>query len=204
MPYIVALSGGIASGKSTVANLFAELGVPIIDADVIAKEVVQKGMPALEQIHQHFGDSILLPDGNLNRAMLRNLVFTNDNERLWLNQLLHPIIQAKTDELIKQSCANYILWVVPLLIENNLHQLANRVLIVDVDPKIQLQRVMQRDNIDENLAKNMLSSQLSREERLRYADDIIVNNVCLDKLKHDVNQLHNHYLQLAKTNFNKK
>ena len=132
MPYIVALSGGIASGKSTIANLFAQLGVPIIDADVIARQVVEIGTDAYKVIVKHFSQEILLPNNEIDRSQLRDIIFNNDHERLWLNNLLHPIIQEQTQIQIAQQTVAYVIWVVPLLVENNLHNLADRVLMVIV------------------------------------------------------------------------
>ncbi|MCX8650091.1 dephospho-CoA kinase [Gilliamella sp. B2776] len=200
MPYIVALSGGIASGKSTIANLFAQLGVPIIDADVIAKQVVQIGTDAYKQIVKHFSQEILLPNNELDRSQLREIIFNNDHERLWLNNLLHPIIQEQTQIQIAQQTTAYVIWVVPLLVENNLHHYADKVLMVDTPEQLQLERLIQRDNIDKLLAQKMISSQISSQKRLTYADDIIVNNGDLTLLTAQVNKLHQQYLK----NFNIK
>ena len=200
MPYIVALSGGIASGKSTIANLFAQLGVPIIDADVIARQVVEIGTDAYKVIVKHFSQEILLPNNEIDRSQLRDIIFNNDHERLWLNNLLHPIIQVQTQIQIARQTAAYVIWVVPLLVENNLHNLADRVLMVDTPEQLQLERLIQRDNIDESLAKKMISSQISSQKRLTYADDIIVNNGDLTSLTAQVNKLHQQYLN----NFNIK
>lgn len=194
MPYVVALSGGIASGKTTVTNLFAQLGVPIIDADLIARQVVGKGSIALEQIAQHFGKQILLTTGELDRSKLRNIIFNNAQERIWLNNYLHPLIADETQRQIAKQQSPYIIWSVPLLIENNLHNYADRILIIDTDYQTQLERLQKRDNIDENLAKNMLSSQKSNKERVSFADDIIVNNGQLSALSSQVEQLHHKYL----------
>ena len=131
MSYIVALSGGIASGKTTIANLFAQLGVPIIDADVIARQVVAIGTSALTQIVKHFSQEILLANGELDRSQLREIIFNNDHERLWLNNLLHPIIAQETQKQFAEQTAPYVIWVVPLLIENNLHQLRTQVSLTD-------------------------------------------------------------------------
>ncbi|MWN05844.1 dephospho-CoA kinase [Gilliamella sp. Pas-s95] len=200
MPYVVALSGGIASGKSTIANLFAKLGVPIIDADIIARQVVQVGSDAFNQIVKHFSQEILLANGELDRSQLREIIFNNDHERLWLNHLLHPIIQQETQKQIAMQNTIYVIWVVPLLIENNLHTLADRVLIIDVPESLQLARLVKRDNISESLAKKMILSQVSLKKRLSYADDIIVNDDNLARLTAQVNLLHQQYLD----NFNCK
>lgn len=203
MPYVVALSGGVASGKSTIANLFAQLGVPIIDADIIARQVVEVGTEALAQIVKHFSTEILLPNGELDRSQLREIIFNNDHERLWLNNLLHPIIHQITQKQIAKQTAPYVIWVVPLLIENNLHQLADRVLMVDVPETLQMERLIYRDKISESLAKRMIRTQVTLAERLSYADDIIVNNGNLASLSEQVNKLHQQYLNNFKIKNNK-
>lgn len=203
MPYVVALSGGVASGKSTIANLFAQLGVPIIDADIIARQVVEVGTDALAQIVKHFSTEILLPNGELDRSQLREIIFNNDHERLWLNNLLHPIIHKITQKQIAKQTAPYVIWVVPLLIENNLHQLADRVLMVDVPETLQMERLIYRDKISESLAKRMILTQVPLAERLSYADDIIVNNGNLASLSEQVNKLHQQYLNNFKIKNNK-
>ena len=199
MPYVVALSGGIASGKSTIADLFAKLGVPIIDADIIARQVVQAGSYAFNQIVKHFSQEILLTNGELDRSQLREIIFNNDHERLWLNDLLHPIIQQETQKQIAMQSTTYLIWVVPLLIENNLHTWADRVLIIDVPFSLQLARLVKRDNINELLAKKMIMSQVSLKKRLSYADDIIVNDGNLSSLTTQVNLLHQQYLNSFKS-----
>lgn len=198
MSYIVALSGGIASGKSTIAHLFAQLGVPIIDADIIARQVVEVGTPALEQITKHFSQEILLENGELDRSQLREIIFNNDHERLWLNNLLHPIIAQETQKRFAQQTKPYVIWVVPLLIENNLHQLADRVLMIDIPEALQLERLINRDRISESLAKKMIATQVCLTDRLAFADDIIVNDGDLESLKIQVDNLHEQYLHNLK------
>ncbi|OCG42315.1 dephospho-CoA kinase [Gilliamella sp. Bif1-4] len=199
MPYVVTLSGGIASGKSTIADLFAKLGVPIVDADIIARQVVQAGSYAFNQIVKHFSQEILLTNGELDRSQLREIIFNNDHERLWLNDLLHPIIQQETQKQIAMQSTTYLIWVVPLLIENNLHIWADRVLIIDTSLSLQLERLVKRDNISESLAKKMIQSQVSLKKRLSYADDIIVNDGNLLSLTTQVNLLHQQYLNSFKS-----
>lgn len=198
MSYIVALSGGIASGKSTIAHLFAQLGVPIIDADIIARQVVEVGTPALEQITQHFSQEILLENGELDRSQLREIIFNNDHERLWLNNLLHPIIAQETQKQFAKQTKPYVIWVVPLLIENNLHQLADRILMIDIPEALQLERLINRDRISESLAKKMIATQVCLTDRLAFADDIIVNDGDLVSLKIQVDNLHKQYLHNLK------
>ena len=198
MSYIVALSGGIASGKSTIAHLFAQLGVPIIDADIIARQVVEVGTPALEQITKHFSQEILLENGELDRSQLREIIFNNDHERLWLNNLLHPIIAQETQKQFAKQTKPYVIWGVPLLIENNLHQLADRILMIDIPEALQLERLINRDRISESLAKKMIATQVCLTDRLAFADDIIVNDGDLESLKIQVDNLHKQYLHNLK------
>jgi|SRR5471030_469545 dephospho-CoA kinase len=197
MSYIVALTGGIGSGKSTVADSFARHGVSIIDADIIARQVVEPGEPALDALAQHFGQQIIEPEGSLNRAALRECIFSEPAEKEWVNQLLHPLIHAKTKQLFAAAKTPYVLWVVPLLVENGLQSQANRVLVVDVDEHTQLTRTMQRDGITRQQAEKILSAQASRQQRLACADDIIDNNGGAETLEPHVASLHSRYLELA-------
>lgn len=199
MLFTVALTGGIGSGKSTVANAFAALGVEIIDADVIAREVVEPGTPALQAIVKRHGESILTAEGTLYRARLREIIFQQPQEKNWLNQLLHPLINARTQQLRAQASSSYVLWVVPLLIENNLQRQADRVLVVDVDEAVQLQRTRQRDGVSLNQAQRILAAQVSREQRLACADDIIDNSGTPEQVLPRVAELHQRYLRLAAT-----
>ena len=201
MTYVVGLTGGIGSGKSTIAKLFAELGVPVIDADIVARQVVEKGSPLLTEIATHFGPEILLEDGALNRAALREKVFNHESEKQWLNQLLHPAIRHEMFQQLAAQNAPYCIFMVPLLIENNLIALCQRVLVVDVSEQIQMTRASQRDNNQLALIKNIMQSQVSRSERLQHADDVINNDADLSErlpqLKQKVLDLHHLYLQFA-------
>ena len=202
MTYIVGLTGGIGSGKSTIANLFALLDVPIIDADIVAREVVEKGSPLLTKIVEHFGQHILDKQGNLDRTALRQIVFHSEQEKKWLNQLLHPAIRAEMLRQLEAVSAPYVLWVVPLLIENKLSELCDRVLVVDVLPDIQLERAIKRDESKAETIQNIIAAQVDRQTRLNYADDVIENNLPLEEnainLAHQVAKLHHRYLDLAK------
>ncbi|WP_034945683.1 dephospho-CoA kinase [Erwinia oleae] len=197
MRYTVALTGGIGSGKTTIANAFAARGVDVVDADVIARQVVEPGRPALNAIHEKFGPRILLKDGSLDRARLRKQIFTAPEDKAWLNALLHPLIQAETRRQLAMAQSVWCLWVVPLLVENNLQHLANRVLVVDVDRTTQLSRTMARDGVSRAQAEHILAAQASRETRLAAADDIINNGGSPDAVAAQVAVLDQRYRQLA-------
>lgn len=197
MTYIVALTGGIGSGKSTVADEFAKLGATIVDADIIARQVVEPGKPALDAIRLRFGNAMLNTDGSLDRAALRQRIFSSPEEKQWLNNLLHPLIHQETQTQFQAASAPYILWVVPLLVENGLQQRAQRILVVDVDKDTQLARTLVRDSISRQQAENILAAQATRKQRLAYADDIIDNSRCPNELAPQVAELHRQYLKLA-------
>ena len=201
MTYIVGLTGGIGSGKSTIAELFAQHNVPIIDADIVARQVVKKGSLLLSQIAAHFGQQILTENGDLNRAALRKLIFQSESEKNWLNNLLHPAIRVEMQRQLTEHQAPYVLWVVPLLIENKLTKECDRILVIDVLPDIQLERATKRDNSQQEIIKNIMAAQVDRATRLSYADDIIENNLPLAEnlasLTKQVNELHQRYLNLA-------
>lgn len=193
---IVGLTGGIGSGKSTVANLFGNLGVHWVDADIVAREVVEPGTPALARIAEHFGESILQEDGALDRARLRTLVFEDSAERIWLEGLLHPVIR---DELIRQLNARnddatyslpYVMLVSPLLLETNQHELTDRVVVVDVPQEVQVQRTMDRDTNTREQVERIIAAQMPREQRLQNADDVIDNTQDLSEVAHQVGELH--------------
>ncbi|WP_424411387.1 dephospho-CoA kinase [Pasteurella sp. PK-2025] len=202
MTYIVGLTGGIGSGKSTVANLFAELGVPVIDADIVARQVVEKDSPLLAKIVAHFGHDVLLENGELNRAYLRELIFQHDDHKQWLNGLLHPAIREEMLRQLKQQTTPYVIWVVPLLIENHLTSLCQRVLVVDVQPQTQIQRATRRDQNKVAMIENIMHSQVDRATRLSFADDVIDNDgdlkQTLPQLKQKVLELHQLYTELAR------
>lgn len=193
--FIVGLTGGIGSGKSTVATLFADNGITLVDADVVARQVVAPGSPALAAIAEHFGRTVLQADGQLNRAALRLQVFSDEAARQWLNQLLHPLIREQMQQQLAAATSPYVLWVVPLLLENGLNQDCDRVLVVDAPADTQRQRVLARDASAD--ADAIMARQLSRRERLAAADDIIDNSGTPDALAEQVDVLHQRYLSLA-------
>lgn len=198
--FIIGLTGGIGSGKTTVANLFAELGIELVDADIIAREVVAINSNGLQQITAHFGNEILDNDGQLNRAKLREIIFTEEQQRLWLNNLLHPMIREQMIKRCHQATSAYVIMVVPLLFENGLDSLVNRTLVVDINENLQLSRTSIRDNVNEQQVANIIASQSSREYRLSKANDVISNNGKIEDLRRQVMELHNNYINLTKNN----
>jgi dephospho-CoA kinase len=195
-PWILGLTGGIGSGKSAAAQHFIDLGVPSVDADHAARWVVEPGRPALQRIVEHFGPDMLQTDGQLDRSSLRARVFQNPQERKWLEGLLHPLIRQEIADFLNNARAPYAILVSPLLVESGQHQMTQRVLVVDVPETLQIQRTMQRDQTSEAQVQAILGAQASREERLRHAHDVLVNDRGLDWLQAEVERLHRFYLTL--------
>lgn len=196
--YVVAITGGIGSGKTTVANQFAELGIEVVDADIIAREVVEPGSPALAAIAAHFGADVIASDGRLDRRQLRERVFTDPQAKGWLNALLHPLIRSEMQRQCAAARSPYCLLVVPLLVENRLTALANRVLVIDVDEATQIERTCRRDGVSREQAEAILAAQASRTERLAAADDVLDNqNGTPEAIKSRIFALHETYLAFA-------
>ena len=193
----VGLTGGIASGKTTVANTFAGLGVPVIDTDVIAREVVQPGEPALAEIQAEFGDDVIESSGEIDRAALRKIVFADAERRRALEAILHPRIGAETRRQTEAATGPYKMIVVPLLVSSPLRHFVERVLVVDCDESIQEQRLLERDSETREQARRIIAAQASRAERLAIADDVIVNDSDLETLERAVERLHQQYLAMA-------
>ncbi len=194
----IGLTGGIGSGKTTVANCFAELGIELVDADLAAREVVKPGSPALAEIAARFGEEILLADGSLDRAGLRAIVFADQEQRLWLEALLHPLINALLGQQLAACQSDYCLLVSPLLLETSQKELVDRIVVIDVSEQTQLARTMARDGSDEQTIRGIIAAQIDRQSRLQAADDIIDNEKPVSALKQQVQALHEHYLQLAR------
>ncbi len=193
----IGLTGGIASGKSTVARCFEELGVPVIDADLLAREVVEPGRPALEEITLQFGPRSLTPDGHLDRRWLRKHVFIEDEARTVLENILHPRIRNAMRKRTMALDTPYCILCIPLLIEANHPEQADRILVVDVPEKLQISRARRRDSASETEIKAILRAQVSRKRRLAAADDVILNDAGLAELATNVASLHHYYLGLA-------
>lgn len=197
MPFKVGLTGGIASGKSTIADLFAALNVPVIDADIIARQLVAPGAPCYQAVVDLFGVDCLQADGTLNRAYLRKQIFNHADLRQQLENILHPAIRTLMQKQADNQSFAYVILVIPLLFETGMQQDVDRSLTVDINAETQLERLCQRDNMTTEAAQKMLSSQFSRDHRLQLTDDIIDNNGSLAILSQQVEQLHQHYLKLS-------
>lgn len=201
MGFVIGLTGGIASGKTTVANLFHDnFAIDLVDADLVAREVVEVGSAGLDTLTQHFGVGILQEDGSLNRSALRERIFANEDEKLWVNNLLHPMIRERMQAQLDASTSPYTLLVVPLLIENSLQGMADHILVVDVCEETQIYRTMTRDGVPESQARSILKAQVDRETRLLHADDVIDNNTDNAQLLPQVTELHQKYLALCEQN----
>ncbi len=192
-PLRVGLTGGIASGKSTVSKLFGELGAVVIDTDVIAREVVRPGKPAIDEIRRTFGDGYLTPDGGLDRAAMRRLVFADDTARARLEAILHPRIRDETFARAAAAGGPYQLIVVPLLVGSPLLRFVDRVLVVDCAEDTQIERLMARDADSEEQARRILATQASRGERLAIADDVIDNNGTIEQTRRQILALDRRY-----------
>jgi dephospho-CoA kinase len=193
----IGLTGGVASGKTTVSNMFAQFGVPIIDTDVIAREIVRPGETALQQIRDLFGDEVIDDTGHLDRRALRSIVFESEEARRELETILHPAIGEETRRQADALGGPYQLIVVPLLVGSNLLNFLDRVLIVDCDPDLQYSRLLARDAESPEQASRILAAQPRREDRLAIADDVIRNDSDLDQLSEQVKELDQLYRNLA-------
>ena len=194
----IGLTGGIASGKSSAAQAFKNLGIEVISADEIAKNLLQKNSPALKQVVQKFGLEILTADYELDRKKLRELIFNDSKKRKILDAITHPAIREKMINLAQSASSPYVVLEIPLLIESGMQSLVNRILVVTTEANTQLKRIMQRDNCSLEHAKNILKAQTSNETRLQYADDCILNSGSFYKLNNQVQILHQKYLSLIK------
>jgi dephospho-CoA kinase len=193
----IGLTGGIASGKSTVARRFMELGVPVIDADAAARAVVAPGNPGLAAVSKRFGPRVLAGNGELDRRVLRDLIFEDPGLRRDLETILHPLIRADMEQSAESAVGPYVVLDIPLLVEGGSRDRVDRVLVVDVDETMQLQRVMARDGCTEQQARAILASQASRSARLAAADDVLLNTGTVMDLRQAVDRWHERYLRLA-------
>lgn len=196
----IGLTGGIGSGKTTVANFFADLGITIIDTDIIARHVVQSGALALESITEHFGNEILNQDGTLNRNKLAGKVFNNPDEKTWLEKLLHPLIRKEVAIAKMKVTSPYCIVVIPLLVETLPNPDIDRILVVEAPQWLQISRVNHRDQRSESEISAIIESQATPDERLAVSDDVIVNDGSMEKLRDDVSELHKKYLVISGVN----
>jgi dephospho-CoA kinase len=194
---VIGVTGGIGSGKTTVANLFSSLGVPVIDADELARQVVAPGQPAYEEILQHFGTTILGKSGELDRRRLRERIFSDSAKRDRLEAIVHPRVYAQMKHLLDCLETPYAIVVVPLLIESGARELVDRVLVVDSPEELQIERTHRRDGTTRAAVKKILAAQLDRSARLSAADDIIENDASLEALAKVVSRLHRQFLSEA-------
>jgi dephospho-CoA kinase len=196
---VVGITGGIGSGKSAVTERFEQLGITVVDADLAARVIVEPGRPALAAIAEHFGADIILPDGSLDRAALRQRVFADPEERKWLEQLTHPLIGEEILQQLQAATSPYVILSSPLLLETTQNALADLIVVVDVPEEVQLARTVARDNNDEAQVRRIMAAQISRAERLEKADIILDNSKPLEALDDVVAELHKEFLARAET-----
>jgi len=196
-PWVLGLTGGIGCGKTAVSNMLEQLGITIVDADIIARQVVKPKSNGLNAIVSKFGQSILLRDGTLNRSALRERIFTNSADKEWLNNLLHPLIRNKIYNDLTAAKSPYVVLVAPLLFENALDKLCNRTLLIDIPQNVQIERTASRDNVSVEQVKAIIAAQMSREDKQKKADDILNNHRVLNDVNHDLLTLHKSYLHKA-------
>ena len=191
---IVGLTGGIGSGKTAVSDLFQDLGITIVDADLASRVVVEKGREELNKIAEHFGEDILTSNGELDRAKLREVIFNSEEEKLWLESLLHPAIASQIQKELDSSSSPYTILVSPLLLETDQKNFCSTVLVVDVPVETQNERTSQRDNVSEEQIKSIIASQIDRDSRLEQADEVILNDGSIQSLESKVQELHKKFL----------
>lgn len=198
MTFIVGVTGGIGSGKTAATDYLATLGITVVDADIVAREVVEPGQPALASIVEHFGNAILQPDGKLNRAALREIVFADPSQRKVLEGITHPAISAAIMQQLHSAQSPYVVLASPLLLETPQHTLSHRVLLIDSPEHLQLERTAARDNVSAEQVKAIIKVQMPRAEKQQRAHDIILNDGSLSALHKALDHYHLQYLELAK------
>lgn len=197
MYFRVGLTGGVACGKSTVSQLFSELGATIIDADVIARQLLEKDTDCYKQVIQLFGNTITFADGEINRALLRELVFSDTTAKHQLEKILHPEVRKQMLAAAEKCETAYCIFVVPLLVEADMLDLVDRILVIDIPEVTQLERLIKRDKLTKSQAQNILNNQATRQQRMQVANDLIDNQNDINSLKYKVEQLHHFYCELA-------
>ena len=199
MVFAVGLTGGIGSGKTTISDLFAELGVEVIDTDEIARRLTSRPQPAMTAIEAHFGPEVIASDGSLDRERMRKLAFSNPEAREALQRILHPLIREEVQRRLEATASPYALVVVPLLVESRGYGFASRILVIDCPEEQQIARVVQRSGLSREQVKLIMATQASRSDRLAIADDVIRNDGEIGALRDEVQRLHHQYLALAKS-----
>lgn len=196
---IVGLTGGIGSGKTAVSSQLKKMGIKVVDADQVSRDLVEAGSPALKKIVQHFGDSILLSNGSLDRAALRKLIFAQPSQKQWLENLLHPLVAATTDKKLATFSSPYVVLESPLLLETSQHKKTDFVVVVDAPENLQLERATKRDNNSQAQIKAIMNAQMPRAMRIQKADWVLENHEGINDLHKKVRQLHKHLCQLSET-----
>lgn len=195
--YVVGLTGGIGSGKSAAAAMFRAWGIEVINADALAREVVEPGQPALNDIAAHFGSDILTAESYLDRAALRRIVFSNPEQKSWLENLLHPLIAVLLQQRLNATESPYTILESPLLLETEQYKLVERVLVIDASEEIQIDRSVKRDGSDEGVIRSIIASQIDRAKRIQHADDLVSNEEGLEQLRAKIEVLHYKYIGLV-------
>ena len=195
--FVVGLTGGIGSGKTVASDRFEELGIKVVDADISSRVVVEIGKPALSSIEAKFGSDVILDDGSLNRAKLREIIFKDDEAKSWLESLLHPLIGQHILDEITSATSKYVILVSPLLFETTQFQMCNRTLLIDVPKDIQILRTAKRDKVPESQVEKIIASQMDRNQKIRKADDVIVNDGEISDLIAKIDEIHQKYIALT-------
>jgi dephospho-CoA kinase len=195
-PWVLGLTGGIASGKSAAAQRFAELGVHVVDADQASRWVVEPGRPALAALAERYGAALLQADGSLDRGALRKVIFEDAQERRWVEALLHPLIAEEIARSLASATSPYAVFVSPLMVESGQYRITQRLLVVDAPEAVRVARTLLRDHTTPEQVQAILKAQASREQRLALADDVLVNDRDLARLHSEVERLHTFYLTL--------
>lgn len=193
--FVVGLTGGIGSGKSAATSIFEDLGIDVVDADLASREAVLPGSKVLGQIQKKFGDEILLEDQSLNRAKLREIIFDNSEDKIWLEQLLHPEIRHIIQSKLENSSSEYVILVSPLLFETDQHEFCNTTILIDTSMNSQVSRTSKRDSVSEDSVKKIISAQMSRDDKLKIAKIVINNDDSLEQLELNVKKVHENLIK---------
>ena len=196
--FVLGVTGGIGSGKTVVTDIFSELNIDVIDADIASRKAVEKGSACLKEIENYFGSEVILNDGNLNRQKLREIIFDKEDKKEWLEKLLDPRIFEIINNELAESKTLYAILVSPLLFETGQNKLCTRTLLIDADEKFQIERASIRDSVPEDQIKNIIEAQMPRSEKIRLANDIVSNDSTLESLREKIISLHDTYIELSR------